>query len=438
MKKAVAVACAGAFAAALATSLVGVSLPAITRDFGVTERAASWVLSGYLLAISCLLPLAGRASDVLGRKRVFLTGILFFVSGAAMCSAAPTFAALVGARVFQGVGSSMTMAVGPAIITRAGPPSQRARLLGISLGVTYVGLSLGPSLGGVLVSAIGWQAVFVVIAGGGAIAGALGLAWLERDEPEDTSVRTIDFGGAALFALALGAVLYGMRLGPEQGWTSRPVIGIVLFSLVAFYSFVRNEDAHPSPLVPLSMLRDPTLGLSVLSAATLYLVVFIVSFLVPFHLQHTWALTPARAGILMTAQPTVMAVTAPMSGVFADRFGPRVPATAGMLAIAAGILGVRAASGEIAIVVSLSVIGLGAGLFVAPNNAVIMSAASKERQGTAAALAATARNVGMTCGIAIAASLQSVVGFRGALVVAACIAVANALLSARRHRPAPI
>ena len=437
-KRPLAIASAGAFVAALSTSLVAVSAPVIAKDLEVTPHDVSWVLTGYLLAISSLLALAGKAADVLGRKRIYLTGFVFFVAGSMMCAASLDLRALVGARVMQGVGAAMLMAVGPAIVTRAVPPSRRARALGIQLAATYIGLTLGPSLGGMLATKLAWQAVFVVIAGAGATGLVLAIAMLPADEEagarERPRVRSLDLPGAALFAVGLSALLVALKRTQEDGWTGRPVLLIGAFALLALGVFVRHTALHPSPLLPLALFKKPPFAFGVLGATLLYTVTFMLAYLLPFQLQRDAGLSAAHAGAFMTAQPATMAVIAPLSGVIADRWGPRLPSAAGMLAIAIGMVAVgsSAAVPGMALVLSLALVGLGAGLYVAPNSALVMGAAPRDRQSTAAAMAATARNVGMTLGIAIAASLEQAIGFRGSLLVAAALGALGTLLGVVR------
>lgn len=433
-----AVACFGAFVSALSTSLVAVSAPVIARDLGVTQATASWVLSAYLLSVSCLLAAAGRAADLLGRKRVYLTGFSVFVLASAACAAAGTFGVLVAARVVQGAGASMLMAVGPALVTRSFPPEQRARGLGIQLAATYLGLTLGPTVGGAVATAIGWNAVFGVVAAAATAGGLAALAWLPRDEASSTTpLGALDLRGAALLAIALAALLVGLRRGPADGWASPVVLGLAATGALALAAFARNEARHPSPLLPLALLRSPPFAFGVAGATVLYVVLFMLSFLLPFHLQQARGMTAAQAGAIMTAQPAAMAVVAPLSGLVADRAGARLPSTAGMGAIAIGLALVAwgTDAGDARLAASLAVMGIGAGLFVAPNNAVIMGAAPRERQSTAAAIAATARNVGMMTGIAIAATLQIALGFRGSILVAAALAALGAAFGLARPAP---
>lgn len=439
----IAIACVGAFVAALSTSLVAVSAPVIARQLHRAPADVSWVLTAYLLAVSCLLALAGKAADVLGRKRVYLAGFGVFALGSAACAVAPTLGTLIGARVLQGIGASMLMAVGPAIVTRSVPPERRARSLGIQLAATYFGLTLGPGLGGLLSARIGWQAVFVVIAAVAVVGGLFSLKILETDDAAlDFRLASLDLAGAVLFAVGLAALMISLKLTQRAGWLSSPVFGSVFVAAIALSAFTRRETRleraqtserkTPEPLLPLYLFRSPPFAFGVLGATLLYTVTFVLAYSLPFHLQRALHLDPAEAGALMTAQPATMAFVAPLSGIIADRWGPRVPSAAGMLAIAGGLAFVGRSAPGVGLILSLALVGVGAGLYVAPNSALIMGAAPRARQGTASAMAATARNVGMTMGIAIAASLDPTLGFRATLLVAAALAIVGALLGVVR------
>jgi len=427
---AVAVTCAGAFVSAMGASLVTVAAPSIARDLAVPQASVGWVLSAYLLVVSSLLAGVGRVADVHGRRRVYLGGSLLLALGSFACGLAPTLPTLIAARVVQAAGASALMATGPAIITRAFPASKRARGLGIALAATYAGLTLGPTFGGLLTSTFGWHAVFHAITAGAVITAGVAHRLLPRDEIDPATRQPLDLVGSLLFGIALAALLLALRGGSPATRACLVVASVLGFALLA-----RHGASHPAPVLPPSLLATPAFTLGVLGAVLLYVVAFVLTWLLPFHLQITRGMDARHAGLLMTAQPAAMAAVAPLSGWIADRAGPRAPAVSGMLGIAGGMLLVaRAASrgSELELLLALAVVGVGAGLFVAPNNAVIMSAAPRERQGTAAAMAATARNVGMTCGVALAVVLHEAVGFASALGAAAAIAVVGALLSVVR------
>lgn len=422
-------AAAGSFVAALSTSLVAVSAPVIAKDLGARPADVSWVLTAYLLVVSCALALAGKAADVLGRRRVFLAGFTVFVLGSSLCAVAPRLGLLVAGRAVQGAGAAMIMAVGPALVTRSVPPARRARSLGLTLTATYTGLTLGPGVGGLLAAALGWHAVFLLIASAGAAAGVLAARVVPRDD--DRGTASLDALGAALFAFALASLLLALkRVQDGRGALGLAAIGLALLAVFAAHAMRRGPDA----LLPLELFRSAPFALGVAGATLLYTVTFMLSWLLPFQLQRGAGLTPSVAGLYMMAQPATMALVAPVSGVVADRMGPRLPSVAGMLAIALGLAGVAAwgQAHDARLVLALVVVGIGAGLFVAPNSAVVMGAAPRDRQSTAAAMTATARAFGMTLGIAAAASLERGAGFTGTLLVASALALLAALLSAVR------
>ncbi len=423
------VACFGAFVAALSTSLVAVSAPVLAKDLHVTPADVSWVLSSYLLTVSALLATAGRLADLLGHRRVYVTGFAIYALGALGCALAGTLGVLVAARVVQGVGSAMLMATGPAIVARAFPDGRRARGLGMQLAFTYVGLTLGPTLGGVLVSSLGWHAVFATNTVAGVVGAALS-SWALRERESTPRGRvTLDPLGSVLLACGLTALLLALR---KDAALPLPTLGLALVLLTAF---AIHEARHPAPLLPVTLFRSGAFTSGVTGATLLYVVLFVLSYLLPFDLQLTHGMTPAHAGLLMTAQPAVMAVTAPFSGVLADRFGARLPSVCGMVLIATALFLVGSATSgdDLPVASALGLLGLGAGLYVAPNNAEIMAAAPKERQGTAAAMAATARNVGMAGGIALAVRTDGRLGFRGSMWLAAALAVGGAVLATTRR-----
>jgi EmrB/QacA subfamily drug resistance transporter len=432
---AAAVACAGAFVASLSTSVVAIAAPTIARDLHASRANVGWVLTAYLLTTSCLLAGVGRLADVLGRRRVYLAGFVVFATASLACGAAPTLPLLIAARVVQGVGAAALMATGPAIITRAFPPRLRARGLGVQLAATYTALTLGPTIGGALTSFFGWHAVFYAVGAAAAVGTCVATVLLERDEDRAAArAPPLDVGGSVFFAIGLAGLLIALRRGPAAGGSMTTVGVLLAISIAALVLFVRHEARHPAPVLPLVLLRTPAFAGGVIGAVLLYSITFVLAWLLPFHLQSERGMDPSYAGALLTAQPAMMAVSAPISGWVSDRFGPRLPSVTGMLAIAAGLALVprAAASSNGLLVAALALVGTGAGLYAAANNSVIMGAAPRDRQGTAAAMAATARNVGMASGVALAVMLHEAIGFELALAMASAMALLGALLAVMR------
>jgi EmrB/QacA subfamily drug resistance transporter len=443
-----AVVAVGTFMSALGGSLVNVAVPIIRRDLGADVGQASWILSVYSLVVSAILLPAGRVGDLFGKRAVYATGFAVFGVGSALCAVAPSLGLLVAARALAGAGAAMLMALGPALATAAFPPEQRGRALGISATATYLGLTLGPSLGGMLAQGLGWHAVFWVSVPIAAAGAALSRALLHP--AAHPSPQPFPWASAILLGPSLTAILIAVTRGQSWGWSSARVLSLFAAGALLFGGFVAAERRSAAPLVSGALLFQPAMASGVAAAFLQYASAFMLAFLLPFYLQGPLGMTPGRAGSTMTVQPAVMALLTGASGWLSDRVGPRLPSLAGMALLAAGLgrfalLGADA--DRASVIVALALCGLGAGLFTSPNNSSIMGAAPRDRQGTAAGLLAEARNVGMLAGVAAAGALFATLGggrpdeiagatfmeaWRGTMLAATGLAIAGAVVSAVR------
>ena len=401
----------GTFMSALDGSVVNTLLPVLARALGASVAGIEWVTTVYLLVISGLLLSVGRAGDLYGHKRLYIAGFVLFVLGSALCGLAWSARALVALRVIQALGAAMLMATAPAILTRSFPASQRGRALGAQGTFTYLGLTAGPSLGGWLAGAVGWRAVFYINVPVGAV--AIVMAWRVIAADHGAAGReTFDVVGASLFTSGLVALLIALNQGHAWGWSSRPVAALLIASVVLLRTFIRVERRSKSPMLDLSLFRNRQFSAATVSALLNYACVFAVLFVLPFLLIQGRGLDAAHAGLILTAQPIVMAVVAPISGTLSDRIGSRSPAVTGMLVLTVGLilLGSVVSHGALtAIALAMAVIGFGVGTFVSPNNSALMGAAPRHRQGIAAGVLATARNVGMVLGVGFAGAVFTTV-----------------------------
>lgn len=436
----------GTFMSALDGSVVNTLLPILSRELGTSIAGIEWVTTVYLLVISGLLLSVGRAGDLFGHRRLYLTGFVLFVLGSALCGVSRTAHVLVVLRVVQAVGAAMLMATAPAILTRTFPSTQRGRALGALGTFTYLGLTAGPSLGGWIATAYGWRWVFYVNVPVGAVAIALALRSIPDDRVRDRAER-FDLAGAALFTAGLVALLVALNQGHAWGWGSGRVIALLLAAAALLAGFLREEQRRAHPMLDLSLFRNRVFSGSVVSALLNYACVYAVLFVLPFLLIQARGLSAQQAGLVLTAQPVIMAIVAPISGAFSDRIGSRAPATIGMLLLTAGLvaLAMLAAQGSlVAIALALALVGLGVGIFVSPNNSALMGAAPRHRQGIASGVLATARNVGMVLGVGFAGAVFTTIvgvqaaaatipaGARASLLAAAGVALAGAITSALR------
>jgi EmrB/QacA subfamily drug resistance transporter len=397
----------GTFMTALDTSVVNTVLPVIGKSFNQQITVVQWVVTIYLLVLSGLLLSFGRLGDMRGHKTIYLIGFGIFMGGSFFSGAAPSVAILIVARGLQALGAAMLAANSPAILTKSFPAEQRGQALGLQATMTYLGLTAGPVVGGALASLLGWRVVFYINLPVGFAAIWLSLRYIPRDLNHQRTER-FDFLGAVTFILGLGALLLGLNQGEEWGWSSLPIVGLLLFAVSLLSLFVYIESHGKYPMLDLSLFKKLPFSLTTLSAIINYIGVYSCIFLMPYYLIQGRGFSPAKAGLIIAAQFIVMAVIAPISGTLSDRIGTRIPAVFGMAVLSAGLLllsrlTVQSSIG--AMMLALAVVGLGTGAFISPNNSALMGSAPKTRQGIAAGILATGRSFGMVLGVGISGAV---------------------------------
>jgi len=430
----------GTFMSALDGSIVNTLLPVLARELDTGIAGIEWVSTVYLLVVSGLLLGVGRAGDIYGNKRMYVAGFFVFVTGSALCGLAPDAGTLIALRALQAIGASMLFANAPAILTKSFPPEQRGKALGALGTFTYLGLTAGPSLGGWLADTFGWRSVFYINVPVGIIALALAVRFIAHDRPEGRR-EPFDFAGAGIFVVGLVALLSALNEGHALGWGSPYILGLFAAGLALLALFVYVEKRSESPMLDLSLFQSRVFSATTTSALLNYCCVYSVLFVIPFLLIQGRGLSPQQTGVVLTAQPIVMAIVAPISGSMSDRIGSRVPAALGMGLLTIGLLVLATmveAGSLVSIGMALGIIGLGVGIFVSPNNSALMGAAPRARQGIASGVLATARNAGMVMGIGISGAVLTTVmshngggaglaaGVRAALFVAAGLAAVGA------------
>jgi EmrB/QacA subfamily drug resistance transporter len=344
-----------------------------------------------------------------GHKRVYLVGLGVFVASSAVCGTVSSTPYLVAARAVQAIGASMIVANLAAILTSVFPPEQRGRAVGIQATIVYIGLATGAPLGGWLTSYLGWRSIFYVNVPLGILALLLGS---RVTSPSRAAGRRepFDIAGAAVYVLGLGLLLLGLNQGHAWGWTSLPVIGCLLAGAVLLAAWGAIELRVPSPMLDLRMFAQRAFSAPVVSALLNYGAAISTSFLLPFALIQGRGLSPAQAGLILTSQPIVMALTASISGSLSDKIGTRAPATIGMGVLAVGLFLLSRIGLDTPIVLivgTLLLTGLGIGLFTSPNNSAVLGAVPSQRRGVANGILGTARTLGMLLGIAVAGAVYT-------------------------------
>jgi len=405
----------GTFMSALDTSVVNTVLPIVNQSFHSDIATVEWVVLVYLLLVSGMLPGFGRLGDLRGHKPVYIGGFGLFIASSLLCALSPSVTALIGARALQSLAAAMLSANSPAILTKTFPATERGKALGLQATMTYLGLSAGPSLGGLLTERFGWRSVFFINLPVGIIALLLSLYFIPKDTP-NKALERFDWRGALTFMGGLVALLLGLNQGHEWGWASPAILGALVVAALLLGTFLWIEMHTPTPMLDLSLFRSRSFSASISSAVLNYICVNSIIFLMPFYLIQGRGFSPAQAGFLLTAQPIVMAIVAPISGTLSDTIGARLPGMTGMGILALGLYllsRLNAASPFSAIALALGVSGLGIGTFISPNSNSLMGSAPRHRQGIASGLMATARNVGMVLGVGLSGAIFTTVLSQG-------------------------
>lgn len=397
----------GTLMSALDGSVVNISLPLITQAFDTSVAAVEWVVTTYLVVLSALLLSFGRLGDLYGHKRIYLLGFCIFLVSSALCGLSPSIIALITFRGFQAFGAAMLAANSPAILTKSFPAQKRGQVLGIVATMTYIGLTIGPTIGGYLAEHFGWRMVFYINIPIGLAALAFSAAFIQKDMPEDNK-KEFDVPGALAFITGLGSLMLGLNQGHALGWTSPFILLLLSVALVFMGVFILIEKNTASPMLDLSLFRTPLFSLSTATAVLNYICVYSILFLMPFFLMQGQGLSPSSTGLILTAMPVVMAIVAPISGSFSDRVGTRLPAILGLSLLAAGSyllsrLGPQSVSPQVTL--RLGIAGAGIGIFISPNSSALLGSAPLHRRGIASGVLATARNLGMALGVGLTGAI---------------------------------
>jgi EmrB/QacA subfamily drug resistance transporter len=380
-------------------SIVNVVLPTITQSFSVGISTAQWVPMIYLLTISSLLLFYGRLGDILGYKKVYLSGLAGFVIASGLCGLSPAIHWLITFRAIQGLAAGMMMAVPYAIITASFPPTERGKALGINAISISAGLAIGPSLGGFITSLLGWRFVFLI----NIPIGIAGLLWGRHVIPElKGQLGKIDIPGVATAFISLFSILLFVNRFQSLGLSYTTGI-MLLVAVLAGIGFLLIESRVTQPMLNLSLFRNVTFSLANVSALLNFMSQYVMVFLTPFYLQRVLHYAPNNVGLIMTSFPLAVMVIAPFSGSLSDRMGTRTLACLGAGTCTLSLflmsqLPVSASSADV--VWRLALFGLGTGIFQSPNNSAAMGSAPRPHLGTASGILATMRNAGMVLGIA--------------------------------------
>jgi EmrB/QacA subfamily drug resistance transporter len=457
----------GTFMATLDGSIVNISLPKIQQAFGVGLSTIEWIVVAYLLTVGTLLLPFGRLGEIFGFKRVYQTGFAVFTLASVLCGASINVWMLVAFRVLQGIGASMMQSMGPAIIGRTFGPRERGRALGLNAISVSIGLTIGPTVGGILTEWGSWRWIFYI----NLPVGLFAIAWASRvlHNEQGSTAQRFDPLGAALQFGALFSLLLALIEGERWGWSSAVVVSLLVTAVILGVAFVVSQLRNAQPMLDLRLFAIRSFSAGNLSLLIAFAAMFTATFLMPFFLERAQGRSALDAGLLLTPVPLATMVVAPLSGALSDRIGSRLPATLGVAVMALGLFlltRIGAGTSSVSLIWRLVIIGIGQGLFLSPNSSAVLGSVPRQRLGTASATLAQMRIDGQAFGLARAGAIVAartitpsrartgriapnlisneafVLALHDAFYVAAAICafaiVASMVRGDTRHRSAPI
>ncbi|HSV96742.1 MAG TPA: MFS transporter [Spirochaetota bacterium] len=399
-RAALVIATLAAFITPFMGSAVNIALPAIGAEFAIDAVLLNWVSTAFILASAMFLVPMGRLADLRGRKRVFMAGMGIYTVASILALCAGSASALIACRITQGIGSAMTFGTGLPILISVFPPERRGRVLGINVAAVYLGLSMGPFLGGLITQHLGWRFIFLATVPMGIAILVLVPVYLEGEWAEAKGER-FDLAGSLVYGAGLVALIYGFSRLP-----STPGIVLSLAGAAALFAFYRIEVTVASPVMNMALFRDNVVfALSNFAALINYSATFASGFLLSLYLQYIKAMTPDSAGIVLVAQPVVMALLSPLAGSLSDRIEPRIVASIGMALTTVGISSFIFLDADTPlglVVFGLVVLGLGFALFSSPNTNAVMSSVESRHYGVASGTLGTMRLTGQMFSMGIA------------------------------------
>jgi EmrB/QacA subfamily drug resistance transporter len=394
------------FLTPFAGSSFNIALPSIAREYALSAVSMSWASLAYLLTSAMFLIPFGKVADMYGRKRVFLYGIAVFTVASGLLAVHPSSSTIIAFRALQGLGSAMIFGTGVAILVTVHEPHERGRVLGLNIAAVYVGLSVGPTLGGFLTTSFGWRSIFLVNVAVGLLVIATTLTKIKGDwaEPGD---KTFDMVGSGVYSAMLLVLMYGMSLLPDADAWIWIAGGLLLLGV-----FIYVEARAENPVLDVRLFAsNKAFSYSNLAALINFSATFAMTLLLSMYLQYLKALNAQQAGMVMIASPVMQALVSPVAGRLSDRYAPYRLAAVGMTVTGVSIVPfifLEAETSLIYIAGSLALLGVGLALFASPNTNAVMGSVDKSRYGVASSTVGTMRLTGQMLSTGIAMTLFAI------------------------------
>jgi len=437
----------GLFMIMLDNTVVNVALPSIRADLGISISELEWVVNAYALTFGVLLLTGGKLADLIGRRRIYIAGLVIFTGASLWCGLAGGAASLIAARTVQGVGAALLNPATLSIITATFPPKQRGTAIGIWAGVSALALAIGPLVGGLLTQKIGWSWIFFINIPVGVL-GVLAARAFIHESKDNSLEQRLDLPGLITSAVGLFGLTYALIETNTHAWGSTRVLSLFALAAVSLTAFVLLELRQRVLMLDRSLFRNPTFSGANTVMGLVGLAMFGIFFYNSLYLQNVLGYSAIQTGATFLPLTGLIILVAPLAGRFTDLIGPRWLVGAGLTLLTGSLLlfaTLDAHSSFWNILPGLVLGGLGMGITMAPTTTAAMSAVPVDKAGVGSAVINSARQVGGSLGIAIMGTviaaevsvsaldprypLQFVDGWHRALYVGAAILAAGALVA---------
>ncbi len=389
----------------LDASIASTALPALARAFGASFGQVQWIVLAYLLAITTLIVSVGRLGDMIGRKRLLLTGIVLFTAASLLCGSAPSLWLLIAARAIQGLGAAVMLALTIAMARDTVPKEKTGSAMGLLGTMSAIGTSLGPSLGGILTAGLGWPAIFLVNLPLGIANFILAYRYLPAD-PDEKKTVSFDTIGTVLLALTLAA--YALAMTMARGSFGALNMILLLVAICGAALFILAEARAASPLIRLTMFRKPGLSAGLAMSALVATVIATTFVVGPFYLSRALGLSTAFVGVTMSTGPLIAALTGFPAGRIVDRLGTARTTIVGLFALAIGCVALSVLPttlGVIGYIAPIAILTIGYAFFQAANNTAIMTDVQPDQRGVISGMLSLSRNLGLVTGASAMAAV---------------------------------
>ncbi|PSR30158.1 MAG: MFS transporter, partial [Sulfobacillus benefaciens] len=384
-------------------TIVVVGLPRMVSGLHTTITVGLWALTSYIITSTVFLLPAGRWSDVIGSKKIFMAGLMVFTVATFLCGIAPSGTFLIAFRLVQGAGAALALATATPIIVRAFPQAELGRALGINSTSWVMGSIVGPVAGGILVSTLGWRSIFFVTIPF-ALLGVVSAWFILSDTQKSASVAT-DWYGMITFALALVTLLVSLSMGQAWGWLSWRIIALLIATVALFWGFIRAEQHALAPMFNLDLLKHHHYRSGLGVTVSYSIGFFATTFLLTIYLQGAVHLSPLNAGLMLVPLSAPQLVMGPVGGILADRFGPARPVILGVLFLGVGGFWLGHLGPQFsarAVILPLLMMSAANGIAWPSLVKAVMASAPRTEAGTASGMFYTFRNVGMALSLTLA------------------------------------